>query len=172
MLRFAPVCKRKHLQFKMLFLFSLQIDQLQNKTKEERQLEKMIRKTGKEIHRLRKAKLGQNELDKHMFAEKLTFLTTSKAEVVPPILNLEESNLICNSRSSTLKHVDHPPSSAMQSVLVVSGSEEGCDIDSSSSSTCSTPTPHLNKKTSSDNIDANTDQRFSYEIDPDIGVIV
>ena len=158
---------------KSYIYFFVQIDQLQNKTKEERQLEKMIRKTGKEIHRLRKAKLGQNELDKHMFAEKLTFLTTSKAEVVPPILNLEESNLICNSRSSTLKHVDHPPSSAMQSVLVVSGSEEGCDIDSSSSSTCSTPTPHLNKKTSSDNpADANTDQRFSYEIDPDIGVIV
>ena len=134
----------------------------------------MIRKTGKEIHRLRKAKLGQNELDKHMFQEKLTFLTASKVEVVPP-LNLEtESSLICNSRSSTLKHVDNHgggPSQAsmIQSMVLVSGSN--CDIDSSpSSSTCSTPTPHLNKKTSSENTeDAN---RFSYEIDPDIGVIV
>jgi len=149
------------------------IDQLQNKTKEEKQLEKMIRKTGKEIHRLRKAKLGQNELDKHMFQEKLTFLTASKVEVVPPCLNLEADNLICNSRSSTLKHVDHQsmPSQAsmIQSMVLVSGSN--CDIDSSpSSSTCSTPTPHLNKKTSSENTeDAN---RFSYEIDPDIGVIV
>ena len=153
--------------------FFLQIDQLQNKTKEEKQLEKMIRKTGKEIHRLRKAKLGQNELDKHMFQEKLTFLTASKVEVVPPCLNLEADNLICNSRSSTLKHVDHQsmPSQAsmIQSMVLVSGSN--CDIDSSpSSSTCSTPTPHLNKKTSSENTeDAN---RFSYEIDPDIGVIV
>merc|ERR1712004_527686 len=118
------------------------IDQLQNKTKEEKQLEKMIRKTGKEIHRLRKAKLGQNELDKHMFQEKLTFLTASKVEVVPP-LNLEtESSLICNSRSSTLKHVDNHgggPSQAsmIQSMVLVSGchSEESaaasCDIDSS-----------------------------------------
>jgi len=159
------------------------IDQLQNKTKEEKQLEKMIRKTGKEIHRLRKAKLGQNELDKHMFQEKLTFLTASKVEVVPP-LNLEtESSLICNSRSSTLKHVDNHgggPSQAsmIQSMVLVSGchSEESaaasCDIDSSpSSSTCSTPTPHLNKKTTSSE-NTEDDNRFSYEIDPDIGVIV
>merc|ERR1712062_853023 len=84
------------------------------------------RKTiGKEIHRLRKAKLGQNELDKHMFQEKLTFLTASKVEVVPPCLNLEADNLICNSRSSTLKHVDHQsmPSQAsmIQSMVLVSG---------------------------------------------------
>ena len=101
-----------------------------------------------------------------------------------PPLNLEtESSLICNSRSSTLKHVDNHgggPSQAsmIQSMVLVSGchSEESaaasCDIDSSpSSSTCSTPTPHLNKKTTSSE-NTEDDNRFSYEIDPDIGVIV
>ena len=138
----------------------MQIDQLQNKTKEERKLESMIKKTGKEIHRLRKAKLGQNELDKHMFQEKMAFLTSQKVEV-PVVTNLED-HLLCNSRSSTLKHMDHPP--------VIVSSEATCDIDSSSSSTCSTPTPHLNKKEEEETEQAG--DRFSYEIDPDIGVIV
>ena len=64
----------------------------------------MIKKTGREIHRLRKAKLGLGELDKHRFHEKLAFLTTSKGDV-PPIF--EESSS-CNSRSSTLKHATEP----------------------------------------------------------------
>merc|ERR1719412_2786173 len=83
------------------------IDQLQCKSKEERQLEKMIKKTGREIHKLRKAKLGPGELDKHMFQEKMAFLTTSICQEVPPLL-LNEDTLTCSasisSRSSTLKH--------------------------------------------------------------------
>ena len=91
---------------KIFFYFFLltQIDELQTKSREERHLEKMIKKTGREIHRLRKAKLGLGELDKHRFHEKLAFLTTSKGDV-PPIF--EESSS-CNSRSSTLKHATEP----------------------------------------------------------------
>ena len=128
----------------------------------------MIKKTGREIHRLRKAKLGHGELDKHMFQEKMASLTTSKCQV-PPLLMLNEDILtMTSSRSSTLKHAEQ---------LLLPGltpgppePEPGPELDhSSSSSTCSTPTPHLK---SGVNRDQENVERFSYEIDPDIGVIV
>jgi len=200
------------------------IDQLQSKSKEERQLEKMIKKTGREIHKLRKAKLGPGELDKHMFQEKMAFLTTSMCQVPPLLLN-EDTLLTSNSnssRSSTLKHdaaatlatpVDSFSCSGIRGTCGTSGldlTSGMCDDleteDSSSSSTCSTPTPHLkptlllcngspssefgffeqkddqkttaasgNKIENSDSASAASTaslERFSYEIDPDIGVIV
>jgi len=200
------------------------IDQLQSKSKEERQLEKMIKKTGREIHKLRKAKLGPGELDKHMFQEKMAFLTTSMCQVPPLLLN-EDTLLTANSnssRSSTLKHdaaatlatpVDSFSCSGIRGTCGTSGldlTSGMCDDleteDSSSSSTCSTPTPHLkptlllcngspssefgffeqkddqkttaasgNKIENSNSASAASTaslERFSYEIDPDIGVIV
>jgi len=175
------------------------IDQLQSKSKEERQLEKMIKKTGREIHKLRKAKLGPGELDKHMFQEKMAFLTTSIYQEVPPLLLNEDTltSASVSSRSSTLKHAATlAPVDSLCSLrgMGPTGSSDasGLDLDgrtdSSSSSTCSTPTPHLkpteilsndgcgsseNTATSSET-DSNlvSLERFSYEIDPDIGVIV
>lgn len=197
------------------------IDQLQSKSKEERQLEKMIKKTGREIHKLRKAKLGPGELDKHMFQEKMAFLTTSMCQVPPLLLN-EDTLLTANSnssRSSTLKHdaaatlatpVDSFSCSGIRGTCGTSGldlTSGMCDDleteDSSSSSTCSTPTPHLkptlllsngspssefgffeqkddqktmavsgNKTENSNSASTASLERFSYEIDPDIGVIV
>ena len=126
-----------------------QIDKLHCKSKDERQLEKMIRKTGREIHRLRKAKLGFGELDKHMFAEKMAFLTTSKFEVPPMLFSDPDSG---SSRSSTLKY----------------NANDLSGLEDSSSSTCSTPTPHFKASSSA----SSSPERFSYDIDPDIGVIV
>ena len=173
---------------------------MQSKSKEERQLEKMIRKTGKEIHKLRKAKLGLGEPDKHMFREKMAFLTTSMCQVPPLVLSsdvidtssdaLMSSNALMSSdtlmsnvslvtsvssRSSTLKHVEHPPSS--ETLLEAIGDVHlDPECPSSGSSTCSTPTPHLKTATSVKDameISAPSNaERFSYEIDPDIGVIV
>ncbi len=40
---------------------------MQEKSKEEKHLEKMIRKTGREIYRLRKTKASKGGLDKHSF---------------------------------------------------------------------------------------------------------
>ena len=121
----------------------------------------MIKKTGREIHKLRKAKLGPGELDKHMFQEKMAFLTTSMCQVPPLLLN-EDTLLTANSnssRSSTLKHdaaatlatpVDSFSCSGIRGTCGTSGldlTSGMCDDleteDSSSSSTCSTPTPHL-----------------------------
>ena len=136
----------------------------------------MIKKTGREIHRLRKAKLGHGELDKHMFQEKMAFLTTSKCQV-PPLLmtsndydNNDEDVIsmaanFMSSRSSTLKH----------DALAEQLQTHELDHNSSSSSTCSTPTPHLKNNAlrhDQDSAAATTAERFSYEIDPDIGVIV
>jgi hypothetical protein len=211
-----------HTIIKILILcFFFQIDQLQSKSKEERQLEKMIKKTGREIHKLRKAKLGPGELDKHMFQEKMAFLTTSMCQVPPLLLN-EDTLLTANSnssRSSTLKHdaaatlatpVDSFSCSGIRGTCGTSGldlTSGMCDDleteDSSSSSTCSTPTPHLkptlllsngspssefgffeqkddqktmavsgNKTENSNSASTASLERFSYEIDPDIGVIV
>ena len=157
----------------------------------------MIKKTGREIHKLRKAKLGPGELDKHMFQEKMAFLTTSLCQEVPPLLLNEADTLTAgsvSSRSSTLKHAATlaPVDSlcSMRGMTAVSGSSSsgGLDLeteDSSSSSTCSTPTPHLkptvlsnggslSEASASAEADSNlvASERFSYEIDPDIGVIV
>ena len=159
----------------------------------------MIKKTGREIHRLRKAKLGLGELDKHRFHEKLAFLTTSKGDV-PPIF--EEFPSSCNSRSSTLKHATepsmmYPHETSAEAILIAakikqqsenneeggSGSIQlsGDETHSSSSSTCSTPTPHFKPtvlsngavpEPSTDPTSNSSSERFSYEIDPDIGVIV
>ena len=163
----------------------------------------MIKKTGREIHKLRKAKLGPGELDKHMFQEKMAFLTTSMCQVPPLLLN-EDTLLTANSnssRSSTLKHdaaatlatpVDSFSCSGIRGTCGTSGldltTSGMCDDleteDSSSSSTCSTPTPHLKPEnteilsnggsSSAAETDSNlvSSERFSYEIDPDIGVIV
>ena len=171
-------------------LFFTQIDELQTKSREERHLEKMIKKTGREIHRLRKAKLGLGELDKHRFHEKLAFLTTSKGEV-PPIF--EEFPSSCNSRSSTLKHATepsmmYPHETSAEAILIAakikqqsenneeggSGSIQlsGDETHSSSSSTCSTPTPHLKREAETETSSSTETERFSYDIDPDIGVIV
>jgi len=166
------------------------IDELQTKSREERHLEKMIKKTGREIHRLRKAKLGLGELDKHRFHEKLAFLTTSKGDV-PPIF--EEFPSSCNSRSSTLKHATepsmmYPHETSAEAILIAakikqqsenneeggSGSIQlsGDETHSSSSSTCSTPTPHLKREAETETSSSTETERFSYDIDPDIGVIV
>jgi len=160
------------------------IDELQTKSREERHLEKMIKKTGREIHRLRKAKLGLGELDKHRFHEKLAFLTTSKGDV-PPIF--EESSS-CNSRSSTLKHATEPsmmyPHETSAEAIAAKIQPEhrhctegsihlsGDETHSSSSSTCSTPTPHLKREAETETSSSTETERFSYDIDPDIGVIV
>ena len=156
----------------------------------------MIKKTGREIHKLRKAKLGPGELDKHMFQEKMAFLTTSIYQEVPPLLLNEDTltSASVSSRSSTLKHaatlapVDSLCSIRGMGPTGSSDASDGLDLDgrtdSSSSSTCSTPTPHLKPEnteilsndgsSSAAETDSNlvSSERFSYEIDPDIGVIV
>ena len=173
----------------------------------------MIKKTGREIHKLRKAKLGPGELDKHMFQEKMTFLTTSMCQVPPLLLNEDILTSVASnsSRSSTLKHASSlvPVDSLCSFPASTSGLEAGISCphgdlnpdpeteDSSSSSTCSTPTPHLkptvllgngspvasefvtfaaSPETETDSNSASAtstaSERFSYEIDPDIGVIV
>ena len=167
-----------------------QIDQLQCKSKEERQLEKMIKRTGREIHKLRKAKLGPGELDKHMFQEKMAFLTTSMCQVPPLLLNEDSLTASISSRSSTLKHAATlaPVDSLCTSVrgtdmAAGTGSPDIEEPDSSSSSTCSTPTPHFKPTVLSNGAvpepstdptsnSSSSSERFSYEIDPDIGVIV
>jgi hypothetical protein len=160
----------------------------------------MIKKTGRDIYRLRKTKVGRGELDKHMFKEKMAFFTTSKVDV-PVIIDddddddLSDSDLIgvpnapdslldtssaVSSRSSTLKHTFQISHVLLDSTNGLTGgaqprpvSNSGCgvrlqdaseDATSSSSSTCSTPTPNLKRDDDA--------ERFSYEIDPDIGVIV
>merc|ERR1712223_1039422 len=180
------------------------IDQLQCKSKEERQLEKMIKRTGREIHKLRKAKLGPGELDKHVFQEKMAFLTTSMCQVPPLLLSEDTLTASISSRSSTLKHA---ATLAPVDSLCTHLDDRGADMsrhvgdspdiegaDSSSSSTCSTPTPHFKPTVlcngadpgghpeghpepstdppTSNSTSSSLAERFSYEIDPDIGVIV
>ena len=136
----------------------------------------MIKKTGREIYRLRKAKIGLGELDRHRFQEKLAFFTTSKAgdHTVPPPIFEERLNSP-SSRSSTLKHADPPPSMISADICesadkVHIHTSSGDETHSSSSSTCSTPTPHIKRE--ADQATDSSTERFSYDIDPDIGVIV
>ena len=103
----------------------------------------------------------------------------------------ESDSISASSRSSTLKHAfqhgqDQSQGHHQDQLALCKTMSSGFDLDqddvSPNSSTCSTPTPHAkgtDKDTTpsdpdqaSNNTSEDLSQRFTYEIDPDIGVIV
>ena len=138
----------------------------------------MLRKTGKDIYKLRKTKTAsKGQLDVHAFKEKMAFFTNLKNDVpvVPSgsndaaTLDLDEDEVI--SESSTLKHdsapfLATPTSSRQQTVTPPPTTTAAPSMATSHSSET------VNTLTEDTENSANSNERFSYVIDPDIGVIV
>merc|ERR1719384_907101 len=63
------------------------------KSREERRVEKMIRKTGRDIYKLRKTRVARGEMDVHSFKEKMAFFTTMRAKIplIPPDIEGQET---------------------------------------------------------------------------------
>jgi len=149
------------------------------KTSEERRMEKLLKKTAKEIYKLRKSKSLKGQLDVQSFKEKMAFFTSVRASV--PMYQEESDDDTC-SESSTLQSSADPArqlSSALstptpaplaedqdtalregfstETVNTITEADE--EANRSNSSQNSTPTP-------------NVSERFSYEIDPELGAFV
>jgi len=137
------------------------------KSLEEKRIEKLLRKHAKEIYKLRKTKSIKGQLDVQSFKEKMAFFTSVKAQV--PILGGEESEeeggaagglagSLLSSCSSTPRLEEKEDvlkeGTSTETVNTITGEEEAC------SSTNSTPTPNIQS------------ERFSYDIDPELGAFV
>merc|ERR1712051_894362 len=96
-----PVWLQEDEKFQYL-LASLE-DKSVPKSSEEKRMEKLLRKTAKEIYKLRKSKTLKGELDVQSFREKMAFFTSVKASV--PIYQ-EESDDDTSSESSSLQSSD------------------------------------------------------------------
>jgi len=149
------------------------------KSYEEKRMEKLLRKTAKEIYKLRKTKSIKGQLDVQSFKEKMAFFTCVKANV--PIYG-EDSEDDTGSESSTLQnpirqtvssnfstptptaaeeitheHDDHTLKEGLSTETVNTIIE---DDGTTHSSQNSTPTPTIQS------------ERFSYEVDPELGAFV
>jgi len=150
------------------------------KSLEEKRIEKLLKKHAKEIYKLRKTKSIKGQLDVQSFKEKMAFFTSVKAHV--PILGGDESEEDSGSEA-TLRLVNSGLSSCLatprlneedkedgeeeeeeeeglkeglstETVNTITGEEE------TTSSQNSTPTPNLQS------------ERFSYDVDPELGAFV
>lgn len=149
------------------------------KSHEEKRMEKLLRKTAKEIYKLRKTKSIKGQLDVQSFKEKMAFFTCVKANV--PIYG-EDSEEDTGSESSTLQNPIRPTVSSNFSTPTPTATEEISheheentlkeglstetvntiieDDGTTHSSQNSTPTPTIQS------------ERFSYEVDPELGAFV
>ena len=143
-------------------------------------MEKLLKKTAKEIYKLRKSKTLKGELDVQSFREKMAFFTSVKASV--PIFQEESDDDTCSESSSLQSSADPArlmssnfstptPTTAEDqedtntlregfSTETVNTIIETDDAARSNSSQNSTPTP------------INQSERFSYEVDPELGAFV
>jgi len=160
------------------------------KSSEEKRMEKLLRKTAKEVYKLRKTKTSKGQLDVQSFKEKMAFFTCVKANVPilenesdddtasetegPSILRLlDPSHSIVTPTSNmatptpnnpTEDHDTNPEESSLKQGLstetVNTLTEEDGAIHIASSSQTPTPTPNIQT------------ERFSYEVDPELGAFV
>ena len=159
--------------FNLIFFPQLE-DKSVPKSSEERRMEKLLKKTAKEIYKLRKSKTLKGELDVQSFREKMAFFTSVKASV--PIYQ-EESDDDTSSESSTLPSV-HDRSRVISSNFSTPTPTAAEDMDSTLKEGFSTET--VNTITEEDNVSSQnstptpnmTTERFSYEVDPELGAFV
>jgi len=175
-----PVWLQEDDQFQYL-LASLEEKSAQ-KSSEERRMEKLLKKTYKEIYKLRKSKSLKGQLDVQSFKEKMAFFTSVKSSV--PIYQEESDDDTC-SESSTLQSSTDPPrmlassnystptptvvddqedrhtlKEGLSTETVDTITEEETEGATNHSSQNSTPTPNLQT------------ERFSYDVDPELGAFV
>jgi len=145
------------------------------KSLEEKRIEKLLKKHAKEIYKLRKTKSIKGQLDVQSFKEKMAFFTSVKAHV--PILGGDESeedgggdgtlclvNSTLSSSSATPRLNEEDKEEEEEEEVLKEGlSTETVNTitgDEETSSQNSTPTPNLQS------------ERFSYDVDPELGAFV
>ncbi|CAB4062408.1 WWC1 [Lepeophtheirus salmonis] len=173
-----------------------QVESNEQKSTEDRRFEKMIRKSGRDIYKLRKTRTPKGKLDVYSFKEKMAFFTSLKASV--PILPVPEENIIeLNNKSACCSH-DEIISSATTSIIILATKSQKdhqylerrndmnihnrfTDPNNKSLSSSinndnhtSSPPPNNSNNSSQPSLSQEQPQqtKFTYEIDPVIGVIV
>eukprot|EP00096_Caligus_rogercresseyi_P009991 TRINITY_DN3507_c0_g1_i1.p1 TRINITY_DN3507_c0_g1~~TRINITY_DN3507_c0_g1_i1.p1 ORF type:complete len:1225 (-),score=456.01 TRINITY_DN3507_c0_g1_i1:489-4163(-) len=155
-----------------------QVELNDQKSSEDRKFEKMVRKSGRDIYKLRKTRTPKGKLDVHSFKEKMTFFTSLKTSV--PILPVPEEDL-CSEREVEGDDGDFSYESSTKNnqgnaaVDVVDSSNSLNDDDESAAALH----PSLPSSSSSSEEEEKKSgggeqkpTKFTYEIDPVIGVIV
>uniref|UniRef100_A0A0K2UAI6 Protein kibra n=1 Tax=Lepeophtheirus salmonis TaxID=72036 RepID=A0A0K2UAI6_LEPSM len=172
-----------------------QVESNEQKSTEDRRFEKMIRKSGRDIYKLRKTRTPKGKLDVYSFKEKMAFFTSLKASV--PILPVPEENIIeLNNKSACCSHDEI--SSATTSIIILATKSQKdhqylerrndmnihnrfTDPNNKSLSSSinndnhtSSPPPNNSNNSSQPSLSQEQPQqtKFTYEIDPVIGVIV
>ncbi len=176
-------------------------------SREEKRLEKMLRRTGRDIHRLRMTRTAsKGQLDAHAFKEKMAFVTNLKndvpvlpetdeaaaakagegavaAVVTEAVAENSEDEEDTGSECSTLKHdsiLSLPYRSRAVATPPKAGKPSGGGVAvkvSLSSETVDTVTEEGEEEkgkaaSREGGEDESGAKRYTYEIDPDIGVIV
>ena len=120
-------------------------------------MERLLRKTGRDIYKLRRTRVAsKGQVDVQAFKEKMAFFTNIRHEV-PVVVSGEEDEADDVIEEAAASGVTSSLSS--ETVNTLTG-EEGGKASSSSAATVAAETTN------------EPAERFSYEIDPDIGVIV
>ncbi len=187
--RELPAWLQEHDRFHSL-LSRLQSEAQEAQTAEERRVERMLRKTSRDIYRLRKTRTAsRGQLDVQAFKEKMAFFTTLRNEVPVPMDEEEEEEEEGEKGSSTLKAkkeeeeeedggarvtVTHLSSGGdLVRKVVASGGGGGGGLGASSTETVDTITGEEEEGEKGEKGKGEKEEkRFSYEVDPDIGVIV
>lgn len=121
----------------------------------------MLRKTDRDIYKLRKMKTAsKGQLDILAFKEKMAFFTTIKNEV-PAVITTSE----IDSDTEQIDDEDTPSESGSTLKHALTSRLDQLSLEEGVVDNCEQDPP---RSRSVDNVQ----ERFTYEIDPDIGVIV
>ena len=159
-------------------------------SREERKVEKLMRKTDRDIYKLRKTRtVARGRVDEQAFREKMAFVVTRKAEVPIVDADVADPTTECSSElssgCSTLKQLDQERLSVMRDqATAVAQQQHQVTVQqrrkqqlspiniTSGPKTITTLNSENNTLTREKEGDDSTTERFTYEIDPEIGVIV
>jgi len=167
-------------------LFSRLVQNLETsnreKSSEERKMEKLLRRTAKEIYKLRRTKNRSSQLDVQSFREKMAFLTNLKSSV--PILGECDSEAEAEETASPLStsfttptpqsmNPTPDPNNPVESSGLRSGlSTETVDTLTEDDLTSSGSTDHVSTSQNSTPTPSRQVERFVYEVDPELGAFV
>eukprot|EP00095_Tigriopus_kingsejongensis_P003652 maker-scaffold11_size778918-snap-gene-0.11 protein:Tk03652 transcript:maker-scaffold11_size778918-snap-gene-0.11-mRNA-1 annotation:"protein kibra-like isoform 1" len=195
-----PSWFQEHEQFQQMMSKVQGDSQPTSKSKDDRRIEKMLKKTDRDIYKLRKMKTAsKGQLDVLAFKEKMAFFTTIKSEV-PALVGSEEGSDAEDEEEdtpsesgSTLKHaltsklsqlslesvedLCDPTKRAKSETPVIQGPNgftpppEGGPRDPSLDTSAIRHHHHLKPSASRATKANSSTERFSYEIDPDIGAL-
>ncbi|XP_014232669.1 protein kibra isoform X1 [Trichogramma pretiosum] len=145
------------------------------KSVEDKKVEKMLRKTGKEIYKLRKTKVGKGKPDIISFKEKMAFFTRVNLNV--PVLPPDETNNTTNDEMPPLDHRRYSSEPVKSTKIYNNASRKSSGpAEASSDNHSKIAEDKVNQETSTDkqpDVDENGEpKRYEYVVDRVLGVEV